>query len=107
MTALDDKLLGRDELLKVLPEGWPGLSKALDLLERGKSDPLAVSIVRKLLASAAVELRIADDAAKRRALLDFLGGAVVTREAHEARVSELLAANSALVHENRRLRRLI
>ena len=102
-TATDDKLFTREQLLELLPEAWPGLSKALKAF--GRDDPLSVAIIRKLLASAAVEIRARDDEEKRRALLDLLDGAVVTREQHDARVTELLDANNVAVGRLRKAMR--
>ena len=100
-------LLTRAELLELLPEAWPGLSKCLDALERKSEDPVTVRTVRRLLASAAVEIRTRDDDEKRAALLDFLGGAVVSRAAHEERVRELIYANNREVERGRAAREFV
>lgn len=92
-------LLSRAELLEFLPENWPGLSKSLDMLAR--HDGIAVAIIRRLLVSARAALEADDKANARSTILELLEGAVITREAHEARVAELLAANNQLLEKAR------
>lgn len=93
------ELLTRGELVDYLPENWPGLTKSLNALAR--VDGLAVLIVRRLLVSAKLALEADDRDNARATLLELLEGAVITREAHEARVNELLAANNQLLEKTR------
>lgn len=101
-SLLDEWDIPRGELLELLPERWPGLSRSLDTLKR--VDSLAVAVVRRILGSCYAALLENDVAEQRQALLELLGGAVVTRDEHETRVSGLIAANNRELERGREAR---